>query len=993
MPTTAFTARRRSRVLRLAVLPLALALAAAAAPPAAALPIGTGAFQDCAEGFLKNSSKLLKKHTSTLVQCSTKLLACQLEEELAGGDFASCSARISAACAKKLDKLVKLEDGVRGKLAKSCERLADHDYGATVGLGLRRLRAECGPVTSAAEASDCLISRARCRAAEVAESIAPRTYELLDAAGLVASHPDSTSCLEVRAPSAAVAGDPDALAGCQKGVAKALAKPFYKLPKDVSKCVGELLVCRLHADRRLANLPQPPACYAAADAASACGKAEGKLAAAIGSDPVDKAAGSCAGLTVDDLKTSLNFAADCPAAATVGDVLACARDAMSADVVHLVDDTVPRTCQLAGESGDGLFALADFCAPECGNNVVEDGEACDDGNLSPNDTCTNDCQTGPTDHESVLIPATRTPAHCPDGTPANAVDPGSSVATQFGTTTPNLNNASYVRYFAPGAGDPDAVLVLVPGFAGGAHSLKIVAETMVAKAAAEGSIVLEVWNFDRRTDQLEDDEGGELAETEDDPELALNWYFGDELGLALDPRITRRAEFHQSSDLAFLAGFTYNQFIHDIDAVVDAAAALPGSPTVFLGGHSLGTLFSARYAATDLDPGVALVPGHDKVAGLVLFEGGGDSMPIGTPSDDALDLVIARADGGLYHAIRDEAPRCWNGAPCVTNADCAAEPLATGALTNKCVEPVDAFVGGVISPEIHAVGDAVSVQARRHPDSMSIAQEDFGSGSAVDVVPGLSLLGFLPDGSAEATVGFFLDDDYSPEVSFQVSMGFSDNGPNTDLGASYLAAPAPDDPYRLWKGIDWPMPPAALVDHGVPADAFDLNGVENEVSTMENVLTMVRTGDRNIGDWYFASSGLQSTAELIVGVGGFTGGLDSSALSVTRGRPDIENLTEGPNIDIPVISFGGTNGISPTLGAMLPFAESIATCAAASCDGTARVVASDPITPAYGGIEGGFEVYVPEGYAHIDVVAAEDDPSHNEVYDPLLAFLERNTTP
>ncbi|MFT5042109.1 MAG: hypothetical protein ACI8TX_003090, partial [Hyphomicrobiaceae bacterium] len=28
---------------------------------------------------------------------------------------------------------------------------------------------------------------------------------------------------------------------------------------------------------------------------------------------------------------------------------------------------------------------------------------------------------------------------------------------------------------------------------------------------------------------------------------------------------------------------------------------------------------------------------------------------------------------------------------------------------------------------------------------------------------------------------------------------------------------------------------------------------------------------------------------------------------------------------------------------------------------------------------------------HIDVVTAEDDPAHNNVYAPLLAFLERNT--
>jgi len=534
----------------------------------------------------------------------------------------------------------------------------------------------------------------------------------------------------------------------------------------------------------------------------------------------------------------------------------------------------------------------------------------------------------------------------------------------------------------------------VPGFAGGAHSLKIVAETMVANAAAAGSIVLEVWTFDRRTDQLEDDAGGELAETEDDADLAMNWYFGTELALPLDPLLSRHAVFHEGTDIPFIANFTYNMFIHDIDAVIDAARALPGSPTVFLGGHSLGTLFSARYAATDLDAGAPLVPGYSKVAGLVLFEGGGDSLPSAPPSPDQLDTVIAKADGGLYHAVKNGDARCWEGTPCPGgDADCSGVAVASGAVTNKCVSPVDAFAGGVISPQIHAVGDAVTVQARRHPDSVSLAQFDYGAGTAVENVPGLSLLSFLPRGSAEASVGFFLDDDFSPEVSFQASMGFSDNGGNTDLGDYFLAGPTFTDPYRYWKGIDAPMPAAAIPDHGAPADAFDLNGNEKEITPMANVLTMVRTGDRNIGDWYFAASGLGVTKELIVPPdAGFVGGLDSSALSIGRSRPDIENLTQGAAINIPIICFGGSNGISNTPGAFLPFAESIATCTATSCDGsTARVVASDPITPSYGGVAGGFEAYISEGYAHIDVVSAEDDPGHNQVYAPLLAFLERNT--
>ena len=45
--------------------------------------------------------------------------------------------------------------------------------------------------------------------------------------------------------------------------------------------------------------------------------------------------------------------------------------------------------------------------------------------------------------------------------------------------------------------------------------------------------------------------------------------------------------------------------------------------------------------------------------------------------------------------------------------------------------------------------------------------------------------------------------------------------------------------------------------------------------------------------------------------------------------------------------------------------------------------------PTYGGAEGGFEVYISEGYAHVDVLTAEDDAT-NQVVAPLADFVARN---
>lgn len=65
---------------------------------------------------------------------------------------------------------------------------------------------------------------------------------------------------------------------------------------------------------------------------------------------------------------------------------------------------------------------------------------------------------------------------------------------------------------------------------------------------------------------------------------------------------------------------------------------------------------------------------------------------------------------------------------------------------------------------------------------------------------------------------------------------------------------------------------------------------------------------------------------------------------------------------------------------------------APSCDGTARVVDAsnpNPAFPILGGIAGGYEIVLAEGFAHLDVTTAEDD-ADNPIPAALVAFLERN---
>lgn len=366
-----------------------------ASTPAHAQLASPGEFGRCAASFLKGSSTLLKKRTDALLKCADRLLACRLADDLGNGDFDTCSESATRACAAGFDKLVSVEDAAKRKVAAGCSLIADPHFGDLLGLGFERLLVECGRITTAGDAYDCLVSQVRCRAADMAESIHPRTYELFAATGLTTSHPESTSCLDERAAPPMVTGDASLLAACQKGMAKTVSKAYYKAPSGMGACVGTLLECRLHEDHLLFDLEQPPTCYVTDDAASACQKANSALSAARGTGVLVKAASYCAGIPVADMLNSLNFEAECSGAATPTSLVDCARVAMAGHVLHLVDEVAPRTCQLGDESPWNVFSLGDFCESHCGNGVVETDEACDDGNLDPDDACTNECSPGP----------------------------------------------------------------------------------------------------------------------------------------------------------------------------------------------------------------------------------------------------------------------------------------------------------------------------------------------------------------------------------------------------------------------------------------------------------------------------------------------------------------------------------------------------------------------------------------------------------------------
>ncbi len=623
---------------------------------------------------------------------------------------------------------------------------------------------------------------------------------------------------------------------------------------------------------------------------------------------------------------------------------------------------------------------------------------------------TNTCTTLVT-QTTVQIPSAAEPANTPGTTGVTVTNP--KLLAQFGGPSFSLNQARYTRHRLAGPEQqPDAVLVLVPGFEGGAGDFKILAEQLIPRAQANGQ-VLEVWGFDRRTNQLEDAAGLDLAEQFLSPEIALDWLFGGELGLTLHPILAggpnRRGVFYDTqADVPFIASWTNLVFSRDIDAVVEAARLVARNQNVFLGGHSAGTGFTARYAATDFNlTGIgAPQPGYAKLRGLVLLEGGGASVGSTPLTADTLDRIEAKFDGGLYGAVRDNAPRCVDGVTACTIANEAVD--CVGQVPPKCTAPTTSYsvVAGLLNPRILAAGEISAIQSVLDPDgTKNIVLVDQGApgNNAVAVVPELNVLAALGQSTALGGIGAFVDDD-GPVAGLASFVATSVGAPGPVVGG-----------LNTWLDItEGPLPPAVLPNNGpqpttLPAGVW---GQEVESTRFDRLAGTFYSGGTNFTDNYYPNAGpsvtsvtgVCSSGTCTVGnVGASCStagncsqsvGLDSSALSIGRGRRDIENLTQAAAIDIPVIGFGGSNGLAPVKASFVGFGNSIGVCTAPSCDGsTARVVnptLPNPAFPTLGDIAGGYEVYISEGYSHVDVLTAEDDATNN-VLAPLAAFLLRNT--
>ncbi|HWM11480.1 MAG TPA: alpha/beta fold hydrolase, partial [Solirubrobacteraceae bacterium] len=239
---------------------------------------------------------------------------------------------------------------------------------------------------------------------------------------------------------------------------------------------------------------------------------------------------------------------------------------------------------------------------------------------------------------------------------------------------PAAGPAQYDKVFVERFGPRRAkhVLVLVPGYYGGAGDFALVGPEIVRRVRG-----LQVWAVDRRSQALEDTSGFDTG----DPAVAQAYYLG---GGGFAP--------HQAADFGFVREWGLGVALRDLRRVV--LRARQGARRVILGGHSLGAATAAAYAAWDFRGR----PGHRDLDGLVLVDGGLmgtfgglDADEVDTalgelePFADLLGLGVPWAGGilaglgGLYAREAPDAQSTFGESPLLPPALRAPVPVTNAA--------------------------------------------------------------------------------------------------------------------------------------------------------------------------------------------------------------------------------------------------------------------------------------------------------------------------
>ncbi len=440
-----------------------------------------------------------------------------------------------------------------------------------------------------------------------------------------------------------------------------------------------------------------------------------------------------------------------------------------------------------------------------------------------------------------------------------------------GTPPEECDYINFLRFRPKGSSgnpaDADAILVLMPGFMGGANSLEYTGRNLVYMALTQDSKYMEVWVMDRRPNNLEDLTGANAAEEAGDTRVALDYYYN---GAEIDGRTFQG--FLGDEDMPFLSEFGLKLAMEDVYKVITTMVPDPAMrrSKVFVGGHSLGGPLTAYFAGWDFDGDPATLDdaGYMNCAGLV----GMDTSLVPTLPTEDLSLNM------------------FFGLPTIEDAAeyfQVVQGMRDGTYARRVPLPL-------VFPEFLALQEQLAMEAAWHPDEESTLLQSIPKSPEVDMVlrmlqsraldQFLMPVPYMTDFrfTNEAQLGIIIDDNYQPVVALQASCGFLSGGAVVvkefplpkdlaeipglsemlrsliSIKGMFIANDAGPDYFHLGQGplYSWAnfdeIGDAADLDYSDTAGTLTYTTAEDEVSDIQDVARFLYYGPTNALEWYFA---------------------------------------------------------------------------------------------------------------------------------------------